>query len=57
MKPNTHSPKVSPPARKEIITDLWMLWLFVIVQLIFAASVAVALLTADARQPFFSFSS
>ena len=55
MNANTHSPKVSPPARKEFITDLWMLWLFVIVQLIFAASVAVAILTADARQPFFSF--
>jgi hypothetical protein len=54
MNPNIHSPKVTPPARKEFLSDRWMLWLFVIVQLIFATSVAVALLTADARQPFFS---
>jgi len=55
MNANTHSPKVSPPTRKEFLSDRWMLWLFVVVQLIFATSVAVAILTADARQPFFSF--
>jgi hypothetical protein len=44
--------KVSPPARKEFLSDRWLLWLFVLAQIAFAASVAVALLTADARQPF-----
>jgi hypothetical protein len=49
MNTTAHQPDVFPPAQKEFLPDHWLLWLFVLAQLAFAASVAVALLTADAR--------
>jgi hypothetical protein len=45
-------PEVSPPARKELLSDRWLLSLFVLAQIAFAASVAVALLIVVTRQPF-----
>jgi hypothetical protein len=47
MNATAHPPEVPPPARKEFLSDRWLLRLFVLAELAFAASVAAALLTAD----------
>ena len=46
MNTNTHLPEVTLPARKEFLSDRRQLRLFVLAEVVFATSVALALLRA-----------
>jgi hypothetical protein len=39
MNATAHPPEISPPARKKFLCNRWLLSLFVLAQLVFAASV------------------
>jgi hypothetical protein len=54
MNATAHPPEIPPSARKEFLSDRWQLRLFVLAEVVFAVSVAAALLTADThvRWPF-----
>jgi hypothetical protein len=51
MNTTTHPPEVALPARKEFLSDRWQLRLFVLAEVVFAISVAVALLRAAGHVP------